>query len=675
MFKIALTLLCWACKVYEDKGVSCKSCDGGDFAVLPEISDNFNSYFSLPHSNHVNLLDKYDNKIRTKPKCARTGDSAFGMDMSSIDISSAKRAPKRRRVVDQPVSLGVKRLRRFQHVMYDVLYKYPKKDTKFDLNDRILRILTATHLEHIVGKECMHEKAHLYTLIDPNEDFSTTRSALWSAARQQGKTTTLARFIAALSMCAITDNDDEWLLIYSIKLKQTKAIITESRGYLDWVNRSKFAQQKLKEYGLDSTIVFKKSTTEGYIIKSLVSDKYPSVFARPGGGKGNRGDSPTIIFIDEFVFISSDLWINMISPLLAVDDRTLTMATTPGEPDSHIEQFIQKHKKENKMGKFKYRVIDHTLMCDNCYDAQLDYCCHNLFVIPPWKSLRGLEAIKNDMPKDMREHYMAEMYGRRFRGSSKYFNDVLLKQSFMENPRGTPMCGKRPIVYISVDPGSHDPSCSGFTALVYNNTSGKMYIIGGAEVKIGRADGEIMQMCVRHFTKRVLCLKMFRKCDKILCIPIVEIQNCEVLGRSISSAISSEARYYGSAPLAPMFKKVFKRATESGIHVFCSDEHKLAMVLHFKKMLMNNDVIISDQFVTMGNIHLNNPITPTQDDIVEKYMWELTRYKDDKNGKITGKWNGSNDDMSMSLLQGCLHSDTCRTEMMESKEGLEYLRP
>jgi len=132
--------------------------------------------------------------MATNPALTTSKEPSRSIKITSIDGLFLR--PKRRRVqqrVNTPtVSLGVRRLYRFQETIR-LLGKLPGKNMWFSENQRVLRILTATHLKIIVGlKEYKDSQLELYQLID-SEDFSMITFLIWVTSRQQGKTTALAQ--------------------------------------------------------------------------------------------------------------------------------------------------------------------------------------------------------------------------------------------------------------------------------------------------------------------------------------------------------------------------------------------------------------------------------------------------------------------------------------------------
>lgn len=72
---------------------------------------------------------------------------------------------------------------------------------RFAENEEMLRRFTATHLRLIVGREEYNKhQATLLSIIDSKNDLSKLVHLTWITNRQNGKTTTLAKFLAAMAM-------------------------------------------------------------------------------------------------------------------------------------------------------------------------------------------------------------------------------------------------------------------------------------------------------------------------------------------------------------------------------------------------------------------------------------------------------------------------------------------
>ena len=138
------------------------------------------------------------------------------------------RPAKRARTEDgQP---GLSRLLTFLRLT-DTFRSFEWASARFDVNESVYMRLTAAHLHLIVGKEeAKEERTTLLRYLSQYENLETQQNLVWITNRQQGKTTTVSMFIAALSMCCVYGG----LLatVYSTSLDRSCELLKGTKQFL-----------------------------------------------------------------------------------------------------------------------------------------------------------------------------------------------------------------------------------------------------------------------------------------------------------------------------------------------------------------------------------------------------------------------------------------------------------
>lgn len=214
------------------------------------------------------------------------------------------------------VPLGIQRLIRFQKVL-DLLGTAPWANIRFHENEQILKMMTASHLRLIVGKEEWSEhKSLLYPIVDHTRDLSAVENIVWITNRQQGKTTNLARFNAALIMLSPVGGNVKY--VYSTGLDRSQELCRDSKKYINWVQKDSSVQERLEELGM---VVPRIVTNNERMFITECAVK-PGIFntlkARPMNADGCRGDNPHSADFDEVGFIDEKFWVLFAFPLLQV---------------------------------------------------------------------------------------------------------------------------------------------------------------------------------------------------------------------------------------------------------------------------------------------------------------------------------------------------------------------
>lgn len=132
------------------------------------------------------------------------------------------------------VKSGMQRAIRFKRLL-DHFKLAPWANTRFKPNDLMIERLTATHLRVIVGNQAYKdEKEAILTTLDstPNGEMHNTSNILWITSRQNGKTTTLGLFAAAV--ISLAQIGGELLNVYSTNLDRAMQV-TLTNAFLNLI--------------------------------------------------------------------------------------------------------------------------------------------------------------------------------------------------------------------------------------------------------------------------------------------------------------------------------------------------------------------------------------------------------------------------------------------------------
>jgi hypothetical protein len=665
--------MCFLCGIKNNIG-TCKCCNYVATAkqaehVLPSwYNDNFNSAFFLPNAAYITkmwFLEKTcfgttfktnNTEAQVVEKRSRVG-VAIGQDMWDrckrrlIKSTSVERMRDLGRQYELP--MPIVRIIRFRKCL-DLLSLAGWANVQFLENEQILRRMTASHLRLIVGfKEWNDFKSQLYPLIEPLVDLSATENLIWITNRQQGKTTNLGKFNAALVMLSPIGGNLKF--VYSTGLDRAQELVRESKRYIKWIQGNEDdIQDKFANIGM----AVPKITTDNEKLFVTECTIQPGILntlkARPMNPDGCRGDNPKAADVDEVGYITMAFWFIFLYPLLQVGGRVFTMATTPPPIGTFFDDFARAIIKRNLENDFFFTLINHSMTCAKCLEKDVaQKCSHKLYLIPKWKQVSRVVALLKNVPKKQLKAVEAEMFGIMGQDDPKYFPRKLVDQIFLKNPTDVaPNIGKNPVVYFSVDPASHSISCMGVCAFIYT-TEGQVAILGLAEISIFRCEMAQINMCIKRFTSKVLqhpCLRRYQK-QKILIIPIVECNNNETVSREIVLTIKNTARGEGYAYRMPFTKRNFATGISEDLGVWASEESKRGGIKLLYFMMVENRIVLAEPMITIGDIHKKDSRTPSGMDMRELLRDELVSFHD--NGKtVTGKTSDTNDDMAISVIQG-----------------------
>lgn len=307
--------------------------------------------------------------------------------------STWRQFKKRKRGPSTQASIkpGELRLSRFLAVIA-ILQSAPWASIVFPLNAAMLEKLIASHLPLIVGKEnWKNEKSELYPLINAYNNLSIIQNVIWITNRQQGKTTTLGLFLAAMSFMSPTGGN--LFCVYSTNLDRAQELTKKAKEYIYWVLENEKVQNQLSELGLEIPVLI-QDNERTYKITGQYTGVTNTIHARPRNPDSCRGDAPHACIVDEAGFLTGPFWDKFLYPLLQVQGRIVTCATTPPPQGSPFAVFTDMVIERNKDNDFFFTFYNHALTCAMCYEAnQSTKCVHKLGNIPQWKSILRLTQI------------------------------------------------------------------------------------------------------------------------------------------------------------------------------------------------------------------------------------------------------------------------------------------
>jgi hypothetical protein len=503
----------------------------------------------------------------------------------------------------------------------------------FSVNSKILMQLTAAHAHLIAPGGDPTEMLHM---IDPNNSLVGAKNLVWITNRQQGKTTTLGKFIAAMAIACPTGG--VLACVYSTNQDRAQELTKMAKEYVFWMNTPAGRSPDFP------VLKFVKNNNTTFMLFN--GEATNEVRARPKNTNSCRGDNPAFCVVDEVAFVTADFWWKFIYPLLQVGTRQVTCATTPPPSDGFFQKFIEEIIKQNKSGNYFFRLVNHSLACASCLENQdAGRCCHNLHLIPPWKSLVRLNRMKALVPASKHKDYETEVYGVLSEAAPKYLPAPLLDAA-VDSERYTFDPNREPFstVYVSVDPASHGKSDMGMVALGLT-PSGDHVILGLVSVNMSRCQTTEVQAVVRSFLRQLRQSPLLD--EHTLIVPIIECNNNEILAMSILSVFHTLGPVW-----MPFTKSRFDAYITHGVGIWTTEENKMAAIQCLYQKLLEGGVMFAHPLITsdMSVVHLRARKVGS-DEMIKVMCDQLKSFRDQLDGKVSGKGaDGEKDDLGMACL-------------------------
>lgn len=525
---------------------------------------------------------------------------------------------KRQRIL--AYSVGVTRLLRFLRVARE-LSSAPWANKQFVVNEQIFRRLTASHLAIIVGEpEAKAERGVLMRLLSVTEKLDTAQNLCWITNRQQGKTTTVGKFLACISLTGIVTG----LLatVYSTSLDRAQELVKAAKQYLYWYNQR------------HPGVKFVRDTDRMYTLLNLAGCQV-EIAARPKNTDSCRGDAPACAFFDEVGFVQEAFWYKFAYPLLQVTGRTFSCITTPPPRDGFFDVFCKGIQERNARGDFFFTFINHSLACQRCVDnMEPERCTHRLHLIPPWKSILKFVSMRRLIPKSKRDSFATEVFGVLSKENSGYFPPALVDAGLSRTVEHRTF----EMVWVGVDPASHSKSEMALVAIGVTET-GLHVICGICSVNVARCEVLQLTAIVRQFVSRL------RKAGHVALTPVVETNANEIVASTI-------VRAFGGNTQMPFTSANFSAYVTDNIGVLTTQSTKMAMIQQAYlcvidgRVAVADNVIVADRSSFEGRARLANAA-----DLVAELGNQLKRFRDQADGTVSGKGaGGENDDIAMAFM-------------------------
>ena len=551
-----------------------------------------------------------------------------------------------RRVAAEPktaedVTGPTARLVQFLQLM-DHLSTAPWASKRFEPNDTMVARLTASHLKLITW--CEKPPVQLYDLLSLPLDEAPypqeTMNYIWITNRQQGKTSTIAKFIAALALAA--KPSAMLITVYSTKQDRAGELVQAAKRYYHWMQTPEGRHPKWP------SITLHRDNERGFEVALSPDAAASGVFARPKNPDTCRGDAPSAAFFDEVGFMSAAFWYQFALPLSQIAGRRFTCTTTPPPPKSYFDQFCNQVRAANKNGDYFFGLINHSLACEQCIQARkATECCHRLHLVPQWKSMLSItSSLGKLMPRHRQAQFAQEVFGV-MATDGQAFLDAKLLEAVRKRALVTSWRARCPTIWVGIDPPAHDKSDMGMVAFLVARDTGQIVLIGAAAVETAATEVNEIQRTVDKWTADVRKHPFVRPQSPL--IPIVECNNNDIMSRSIVSAITAQ----GGATYMPFIKGRFQRHFTDGVGVWTTAETKLAALSVVYQALLDGRISIAETVVTINRdvIDPRAAQPPDRNTIVKRLLDELGQFGFDERGKVTGKISeDAQDDLGMAFL-------------------------
>lgn len=230
----------------------------------------------------------------------------------------------------------------------------------------------------------------------------------------------------------------------------------------------------------------------------------------PADPQSSRGFNAHVIIIDEAAFISYELLMDTIVPVMGQTETALLAISTALDDSNHYSALTKLEDKET--GEPLFNVIRVGQVCEACRKTSTPWLCnHMAYDIPPWKSVKKQKRMEY-IYEGQQHRNLRENFGQIAGSGRQAFKDELIEKfKAMPPVRIT----KQPnVVFLGADPGGGGPSDLALTAMAQKDgqwvVSYRCYFSPPLRVFPVRADGGRCAPVTRNRRRPNQCLDQCR---------------------------------------------------------------------------------------------------------------------------------------------------------------------
>lgn len=209
--------------------------------------------------------------------------------------------------------------------------------------------------------------------------------------------------------------------------------------------------------------------------------------------------------------------------------------------------------------------------------------------------------------------------------------DERLLEALKEKPRMS--IGRVDRVFVAIDPASHRRSSMGL-ACVCLGGNGEHIILGVAAIPCSRPQLVEVQLVVKEFLKK---MRSVPELATSLLTPVVECNGSEIYSNSLVEVFG------GFPPVVNSFTEKQLNVSKD-IGVFTSHSSKIWALTNLTAALLKNSIRISPSLFTVCENVFNSRVLPTTpEEALDTAFRQLSRFRDQKDGSVSGKGSGEED--------------------------------
>lgn len=215
---------------------------------------------------------------------------------------------------------------------------------------------------------------------------------------------------------------------------------------------------------------------------------FRKIASYPSHAKTLRGVGGDVLYLEEAAFLDTEVFNQIIVPLLEMDTTALIGISTPQDSQNFYSEMFEL---KDATGQNFFRTIRVSLVCQACKDAgKGSECTHNQDLIPPWKSAAKLDLVRA-LYGDNKDLMERESMGAITADADSVFAEKMI-DTWMQMK---PLQSDPNFFFTAVDPTGGGQSYMAVVSLVLVGT--ECYIVG-LDAAPANGPEEIRALLIQH---------------------------------------------------------------------------------------------------------------------------------------------------------------------------------
>lgn len=265
-----------------------------------------------------------------------------------------------------------------------------------------------------------------------------------------------------------------------------------------------FLQEVKSMLSVEQVFVDLIATDNSEHLELNVNGDLRKISSFPGNARTLRGVGGDLLILEEAAHIKSDVFYEVIVPLMGLKHTSVLAISTPGTSDNWYSGLLERRNSRNEL---IFSCYTARATCIRCRLAGLDHTCdHVPAEIAPWKS-KGKREVTDALYADNHALALRELSGIIADDVNAAYSRLLVEANFnrprYRQPDAT--VNRPPVIFVAIDPCGGGASQFAMASVfllqrkrLNSALSGFEFVLCGLENQVARGHADVSRIVLSH---------------------------------------------------------------------------------------------------------------------------------------------------------------------------------